>query len=114
MAHIEERNGFEILVEEPPPIKSRWAALVRPVEATAVAAQEDDVKVCLSCTRDDALADARALASLSWPRIRRFNARWFRGKIDNERKDTLRLLDNFNRCSKIGIINLTPLRFFAG
>lgn len=45
--HVEEHNGFEILVEEPPPIKSLWAALVRPIDATPLASQEDDVKVCL-------------------------------------------------------------------
>lgn len=60
MTRVEERSGFEILVEEPPPIKSLWAALVRPVDATPLAAREDEVKVCLSCTREGALADARA------------------------------------------------------
>jgi hypothetical protein len=28
MIRIEERRGFEILLEEPPPTKSLWAALV--------------------------------------------------------------------------------------
>jgi hypothetical protein len=54
MKRVEERRGFAILLEEPPSKKSLWAAVVRALGA------QDGVKVCLGCTREKVLADARA------------------------------------------------------
>jgi hypothetical protein len=60
MPRVEERRGFEILLEEPPSTKSLWAALVTTGDPVLIAALEDSVQVCLACTREGALADARA------------------------------------------------------
>ena len=60
MTRVEERRGFEILLEEPPPTKSLWAAMVTTGDPILFAELEDTVKVCLACTREGALSDARA------------------------------------------------------
>jgi hypothetical protein len=60
MKRVEERLGFTILLEEPPPTRSLWAALAKPVDLGLYAELEQTVKVCLACTRESALADARA------------------------------------------------------
>jgi hypothetical protein len=60
MTRVEERRGYEILLEEPPSAKSLWAALVTTGDPILFAALEDSVQVCLACTREGALADARA------------------------------------------------------
>ena len=60
MTRIEERRGFEILLEEPPPTKSLWAAMVTTGDPILFAELEDTVKVCLACTREGALSNARA------------------------------------------------------
>ncbi len=60
MTRIEKRGGFEILLEEPPSAMSLWAALVTTGDPILFAELEDSVQVCLACTREGALADARA------------------------------------------------------
>jgi hypothetical protein len=60
MTRVEERRGFAILLEEPPSPKSLWAALVTTADPTLIAEPHDSVQVCLSCTREGALSDARA------------------------------------------------------
>jgi hypothetical protein len=60
MTRVEERRGFEILVEEPPSAKSLWAALVTTVDSKLGGELKDSVQVCLACTRERALEDARA------------------------------------------------------
>jgi hypothetical protein len=60
MTLVEERQGFEILLEEPPSSKSLWAALVTTGDPVLIAALNDSVQVCLACTRERALSDARA------------------------------------------------------
>jgi hypothetical protein len=60
MTRVEERRGFEILLEEPPSAKSLWAALVKTGDSILIDKASDSVHVCLSCSREGALADARA------------------------------------------------------
>jgi len=60
MTCVEERRGFEILLEEPPPTKSLWAAMVTTGDPILFAELEDTVQVCLAYTREGALSDARA------------------------------------------------------
>jgi hypothetical protein len=60
MTRVEEREGFEILLEEPPPTKSLWAAMVTTGDPILFAELEDTVQVCLACSREGALSDARA------------------------------------------------------
>ena len=60
MTRVEERRGFEILLEEPPATKSLWAAMVTTGDPILFAELEDTVQVCLACTREGALSDARA------------------------------------------------------
>jgi hypothetical protein len=59
MTRVEGRGGFAILLEEPPSTKSLWAALVT-TEALIAKQPHDGVQVCISCTREGALSDARA------------------------------------------------------
>jgi hypothetical protein len=59
MTRVEDRRGFAILLEQPPSTKSLWAALVT-TEALIAKQPHDGVQVCLSCTREGALSDARA------------------------------------------------------
>jgi hypothetical protein len=58
MKPVEERRGFAILLEAPPSKKSLWAAVVRAAEHPLGMAR--GVKVCLGCSREKVLADARA------------------------------------------------------
>jgi hypothetical protein len=60
MTRVEQRQGFEILLEEPPSSKSLWAALVTTGDPMLIAELNDSVQVCLACTREGALSDARA------------------------------------------------------
>jgi hypothetical protein len=60
MTRVEERRGFEILLEEPPSAKSLWAALIKTGDSILIDKASASVHVCLSCSRDGALADARA------------------------------------------------------
>jgi hypothetical protein len=60
MTRIEERRGFKILLEEPPSAKGLWAALIKTSDAILIDKASDSVQVCLSCSREGALADARA------------------------------------------------------
>jgi hypothetical protein len=60
MTRVEERGGFEILLEEPPSAKSLWAALIKTGGSILIDKASASVHVCLSCSRDGALADARA------------------------------------------------------
>jgi hypothetical protein len=60
MTRVEERRGFEILLEEPPSAKSLWAALIKTGDCILSDKASDSVHVCLSCSREGALADARA------------------------------------------------------
>jgi len=60
MTRVEKRGGFEILLEEPSSSKSLWAALVTTGDPILFAELEDTVQVCLACTREGALSDARA------------------------------------------------------
>jgi hypothetical protein len=60
MTRVEERRGFEILLEEPPSTKSLWAALVTTEDPILIAELQDSVQVCLAGTREGALSDARA------------------------------------------------------
>jgi hypothetical protein len=60
MTRVEERRGFEILLEEPPSAKSLWAALIKTGDPILIDKASDSVHVCLSCSREGALADARA------------------------------------------------------
>jgi hypothetical protein len=60
MVRVEERLGFEILLEEPPSSRSLWAALVTTSDPILIAELQDSVQVCLACTREGALSDARA------------------------------------------------------
>ena len=60
MTRVEERLGFEILLEEPPSSKGLWAALVTTGDPNLIAELNDSVQVCLACTRERALSDARA------------------------------------------------------
>jgi hypothetical protein len=60
MTRVEERGGFEIRLEEPPSAKSLWAALVTTEDPLLFAELEDSAQVCLACTREGALSDARA------------------------------------------------------
>jgi hypothetical protein len=57
MERIEERRGYAISLEEPPSRKSLWAAVVRSKNPLVA---ESGVKICLGCTREKVLADARA------------------------------------------------------
>jgi hypothetical protein len=57
MKRVEERRGFAILLEAPPSRKSLWAAVVRAANPLGAAL---GVKVCLGCSREKVLADARA------------------------------------------------------
>jgi hypothetical protein len=60
MTRVEERKGFEILLEEPPPTKSLWAAMVTTGDPVLFTELEDTVQICLACTREAALSDARS------------------------------------------------------
>ena len=60
MTRVEERRGFAILLEEPPSTKSLWAAKVTTGDPILFAELEERVQVCLACTREGALSDARA------------------------------------------------------
>jgi len=60
MTRVEERRGFEILLEEPPSTKSLLAAMVTTGDPILFAELEDTVQVYLACTREGALSDARA------------------------------------------------------
>jgi hypothetical protein len=57
MERVEERRGYAISLEKPPSRKSLWAAVVRSKSALIAAS---DVKICLGCSRERVLADARA------------------------------------------------------
>jgi hypothetical protein len=58
MTLLDER-GFEILLEEPPSAKSLWAALVTSLDPTLCARLRTGA-LFLACSREKALADARA------------------------------------------------------
>jgi hypothetical protein len=60
MTRVEERKGFEILLEAPPSAKSLWAAMVTTGDPILRGELRDCVQVCLACTREGALSDARA------------------------------------------------------
>jgi hypothetical protein len=60
MTRVEERKGFEILLEEPPPTRSLWAAMVTTGDPILFTELKDTVQVCLACTREGALSDARS------------------------------------------------------
>jgi hypothetical protein len=60
MTRVEERQGFEILLEEPPSAKSLWAALVTTGDPILINELNDSVQVWLACTREGAMSDARA------------------------------------------------------
>jgi hypothetical protein len=60
VTRIEERRGFEILLEAPPSSQSLWAALVTSADPTLFAELGGSEQVCLAYTRERALANARA------------------------------------------------------
>jgi hypothetical protein len=71
MTRVEQRHGFEIMLEEPPSTKSLWAALVTTADPILIAELQDNVQVCLGCTRERALEDARAcIDKVAGPRLR--------------------------------------------
>jgi hypothetical protein len=57
MTRVEHRKGFDILLEEPPSHKSLWAAMVRASDTTRI---DLGAQLCLACTREAAMSDARA------------------------------------------------------
>jgi hypothetical protein len=57
MTRIEHRKGFDILLEAPPSHKSLWAAMVR---ASDILPVDTGAHLCLACTREAAISDARA------------------------------------------------------
>jgi hypothetical protein len=61
MTRIEERRGFEILLEAPPSSQSLWAALVTTADPTLFAELGESEHVCLAYTRERALASVAGL-----------------------------------------------------
>jgi hypothetical protein len=59
MTRVEERQGFEILLEAPPSAQSFGATLVTTADAT-FAERGGNEQVCLAYTRETALDNARA------------------------------------------------------
>ena len=66
MERVEERRGYAISLEKPPSRKSLWAAVVRSQNPLVAAS---GVKICLGCSRERVLADARAFVDETAARL---------------------------------------------